>query len=65
MEVARAALALHPGLPVLLVSGHAEEVLEKFSVIDEFRLLSKPYKQADLLALLVQILGPQASPAAP
>ena len=65
VEVARGALALHPGLPVLLVSGHAEEVLEKFGAIDEFRLLAKPYKQAELLALLVQMLGPEALPAAP
>ena len=65
VEVARGALALHPGLPVLLVSGHAEEVLEKFGAIDEFRLLAKPYKQADLLTLLMQMLGSRALPAAP
>ncbi|RYI34363.1 MAG: response regulator, partial [Acetobacteraceae bacterium] len=65
VEVARGALALYPGLPVLLVSGHAEEVLEKFGAIDEFQLLAKPYKQAELLALLVQMLGPQALPATP
>jgi CheY-like chemotaxis protein len=53
MELAEAALALRPGLPILLASGYSEMPSgEKF----EFPCLSKPYQQSQLSEAINKLL---------
>lgn len=49
VELARAAIRLRPGLKVLLASGYPTSVLSaEHGHIDEFSLLTKPYRWAEL-----------------
>ncbi len=61
IDVAREARRRYPDMPILLVSGHAVDVLDKHEARNEFELLPKPYRQAELKARLVQLLAPQES----
>ena len=47
-DLARAVRAQRPGLPVLVISGFAEEQ----GIAAEFPRLSKPFRQSDLAARL-------------
>jgi CheY-like chemotaxis protein len=61
-EVARRARVLKPGIKVLLTSGYAEELVHGDDLQRErLKVLRKPYQQADLVAILREILaGPPA-----
>ncbi len=49
VELARAAAKLRPGLPVLLMSGYPNTILAAEGAVEgEFRLLQKPFSQAQL-----------------
>jgi PAS domain S-box-containing protein len=63
-ELARRARALHPGLPVLLTSGYTARALsEEHGVPDDFPLLPKPYRVAELARALRGALAPREAPA--
>ncbi len=58
-------LALHvqknwPHIPVLLTSGDAVEISQKSNDFNSFKLLPKPYRQAELSAQLAALLKPLA-----
>ena len=56
-EVAVRARALKPGIKVLLTSGYAEELVHGDDLQRErLKVLRKPYQQADLVAVLREIL---------
>ncbi|MNW04425.1 hypothetical protein D3C71_2005130 [compost metagenome] len=66
-ELALAARALRPDLPVLLTSGYeTQSVGEKDAPADSFELLRKPYRREQLMAAIGRVLDPreQAPPAA-
>lgn len=66
-ELALAARALRPDLPVLLTSGYeTQSVGEKDAPADSFELLRKPYRREQLMAAVGRVLDPreQAPPAA-
>lgn len=48
-----------PDLPVLLVSGYAEAVLEQDLAAEGMRLLSKPYSLAELVAQVTAVMQPK------
>lgn len=53
VELAEAALALRPGLPILLASGYSESPTgEKF----ELPCLGKPYQQSQLAEAIIKLL---------
>ncbi len=57
-ELAAEARKIKPGLPILLTSGHAEEVLAKSGGVGNgMRLLPKPYRMFDLARSIREILG--------
>jgi PAS domain S-box-containing protein len=57
-EVARRARVLKPGIKVLLTSGYAEELVHGDDLQRErLKVLRKPYQQADLVAILREILA--------
>jgi hypothetical protein len=47
-ELARRALRLRPGLPILLTSGYPTADLEDRHTLRGFALLAKPYRTEDL-----------------
>jgi signal transduction histidine kinase/ActR/RegA family two-component response regulator len=66
VELARAARALAPGMPVLFASGYAD--LQTFGhEISVDRLLKKPFRIAEVAALIQQVLeaGPEPTPRGP
>ena len=65
-QLAEAAFALRPGLPVLYASGYNANVLTRNGRLDEgVLLLGKPYRRADLAHKLHEALRPEAPGAAP
>ncbi len=57
-QLAEAALELRPGLRVLYTSGYTENAIIHHGRLDPgLRLLSKPYKRADLARALRDVLG--------
>ena len=57
-EVAIRARELKPGVKVLLTSGYAEELVHGDDLQrEQFKVLRKPYQQADLVAALREVLG--------
>jgi CheY-like chemotaxis protein len=57
-EVAMRARALQPGIKVLLTSGYAEELVRGDDLQrEQLKVLRKPYQQADLAAILREILS--------
>ncbi|WP_344167657.1 PAS domain S-box protein [Pilimelia columellifera] len=56
-EVAERATALRPGLRVMFMSGYAEPVLTAQGTLDDgVVLLSKPFTETDLLAMVQEVL---------
>jgi CheY-like chemotaxis protein len=63
-ELARLARALRPELPVLLTSGYTARALsEEHGIADDFPLLPKPYRVAELACALRGALAPREAPA--
>jgi PAS domain S-box-containing protein len=63
-ELARRARALRPGLPVLLTSGYTARALsEEHGLADDFPLLPKPYRVAELAQALRAALAHDEAPA--
>jgi PAS domain S-box-containing protein len=61
-EVAARARQLKPGIKVLLTSGYAEELVHGADLErEQLKLLRKPYHQADLVAVLREVLATGAS----
>src|SRR3984893_10890721 len=56
VELAREARRLNKGIKVLLTSGYAGNVLEQHGALDEFPIIDKPYRLADLAWRLRSIL---------
>jgi CheY-like chemotaxis protein len=48
VELAREARRLSKGIKILLTSGYAGDVLERHGAADEFPIIDKPYRLADL-----------------
>jgi len=48
VELAREARRLSKGIKVLLTSGHVGDVLERHGAVDEFPIIDKPFRLADL-----------------
>lgn len=58
IQLAREIRQMYPGLPILLTSGYAEDVIRGLDFTDgRFALLRKPYRRADLCGALQAILG--------
>jgi CheY-like chemotaxis protein len=61
-EVAARARELRPGIKVLLTSGYAEELVRGDALNREpLKVLRKPYHQAELVAVLREVLATDAS----
>jgi CheY-like chemotaxis protein len=56
-ELARLARQRHPDLKVLLTSGYDAEVAPQDAADSQYKVLRKPYKQADLARALRELLG--------
>jgi len=56
VELAREARRLSKGTKILLTSGYAGDVLERHGAVDEFPIIDKPYRLADLVRRLRSIL---------
>jgi len=56
VELAREARRLSKGIKILLTSGYAGDVLERHGAADEFPIIDKPYRLADLARRLRSIL---------
>jgi CheY-like chemotaxis protein len=56
VELAREARRLSKGIKILLTSGYAENVLERHGAVDEFPIIDKPFRLADLAERLRSIL---------
>jgi CheY-like chemotaxis protein len=52
-DLAREARSLHPGLPVLVVSGYAEVE----GIAPDLPRLTKPFRNADLATSLTELLA--------
>ena len=48
VELAREAKRLNKGIKVLLTSGYAGDVLERHGGVDEFKVIRKPFRSAEL-----------------
>ena len=60
LELAERALAVRPGIKVLLTSGYSQETLvARNQAASLFPILSKPYRKADLARRLRDILDPE------
>jgi CheY-like chemotaxis protein len=62
VELAREAVALHPRLKILLISGYAGESLDQVLKDDQWPFLKKPYRQNDLRECLHRIFGGRSEP---
>jgi CheY-like chemotaxis protein len=59
--VAARARQLRPGIKVLLTSGYAEELVHGDDLErEQLKLLRKPYRQADLVTALREVLATSA-----
>jgi CheY-like chemotaxis protein len=56
VELARKARQLNKEMKVLLTSGYAGDVLERYQAVDEFPIIDKPFQLADLARRLRSIL---------
>jgi signal transduction histidine kinase/HAMP domain-containing protein len=56
VELARHARQLSRGIKILLTSGHTGDVLERHGAVDEFPIIDKPFRQADLAQRLRSLL---------
>jgi CheY-like chemotaxis protein len=56
VELAREARRLSKDIKILLTSGHAGDVLERHGAVDEFLIIDKPFRLADLARRLRSIL---------
>jgi CheY-like chemotaxis protein len=56
VELAREARRLSKGIKILLTSGYARDVLERHGAADEFPIIDKPYRLADLARRMRSIL---------
>ena len=56
VELAREVRRLSKGIKILLTSGYAGDVLERHQAVDEFPIINKPYRLADLARRLRSIL---------
>jgi signal transduction histidine kinase len=65
VELAREARRLNKGIKVLLTSGYAGDVLERHQAVDEFPIIDKPYRLADLAQRLRSILHEAQDPHVP
>jgi CheY-like chemotaxis protein len=55
LEVAREAHAKHPALPVLFITGYAD--FTAFKEVGDDQIISKPFRDEDLLAKVKTVLG--------
>jgi CheY-like chemotaxis protein len=61
-EVAARARQLRPGIRVLLTSGYAEELVHGDELErEQLKVLRKPYHQAELVAVLREVLATDVS----
>jgi CheY-like chemotaxis protein len=65
VELAREARKLNKGIKILLTSGYAGDVLERHQAVDEFPIIDKPYRLADLARQLWSILHESQDPHVP
>jgi CheY-like chemotaxis protein len=65
VELAREARRLNKGIKILLTSGYAGDVLERHRAVDEFPIIDKPYRLADLARRLRSILHEAQDPHVP
>ena len=65
VELAREARRLRKGIKILLTSGYAGDVLERHQAVDEFPIIDKPYRLADLARRLQSILHEAQDPRSP
>jgi len=65
VELAREARRLNKGIKVLLTSGYAGDVLERHRAVDEFPIIDKPFRLADLARRLRSILHEAQNPHVP
>jgi CheY-like chemotaxis protein len=56
VELAREARQLNENIKVLLTSGYAEDVLQRHGAVDEFPVIGKPFRGAELAQRLRSIL---------
>jgi len=56
VELAREVRRLRAGIKILLTSGYARDVLERHNAVDEFPIIHKPFRLADLARRLHAIL---------
>jgi signal transduction histidine kinase len=56
IELARQARQRNKGMKVLLTSGYAGDVLERYQAVDEFPIIDKPFRLSDLAWRLRSIL---------
>jgi signal transduction histidine kinase len=56
VDLGREARRLSKGIKVLLTSGHVGDVLERLGAVDEFPIIDKPFRLADLARRLQSIL---------
>ena len=61
VELCRRARALRPGLPVLLTTGYADRAGPRPGGAEDIPALAKPYRQADLLERLQEVLAAKPS----
>jgi CheY-like chemotaxis protein len=57
-EVAEAVKAAAPSLPVVLLTGWGDQVAETESALPVDRILGKPIRLNDLLAVIAELTGP-------
>jgi signal transduction histidine kinase/HAMP domain-containing protein len=65
VELAREARRLSKGIKILLTSGYAGDVLERHQAVDEFPIIDKPFRLADLARRLRSILHEAQDPHVP
>src|SRR3982075_811381 len=65
VELAREARRRSSGIKVLLTSGYAGDVLERHRAVDEFPIIDKPFRLADLARRLRSILHEAQDPHVP
>ena len=62
VELAREARQLNENIKVLLTSGYAEDVLQRHGAVDEFPVIGKPFRGAELAQRLRSILDETGNP---